>query len=154
MDFEDEFEDFYYNRYDEVNILDEALPSVKSESTKQNKSLKIQYSNDQHKKGNVYKSSISREKNQHYGIDIAYHPTSDAFRGKQDQGQKKKNLKKQKSRKQLDLIERSKKHEKSLGRNLVQKDRSPMNMKKSNGQSGLKRIKSSTALLDMLKKKR
>jgi hypothetical protein len=48
-----------------VRILDEALPSVKSESTKENKSLKVQYSNsikDQNKKINGYKSSLSREK--------------------------------------------------------------------------------------------
>ena len=34
------FEDLYFNRYCEnSNILEEALPSVKSDSTKENKSL-------------------------------------------------------------------------------------------------------------------
>lgn len=48
-----------------MNILDEALPSVKSESTKENKSLKVQYSNsskENGKKVNGYKSSMSRER--------------------------------------------------------------------------------------------
>ena len=44
-DFHCEFEDFYFNRYEEMNILDEALPSVKSDSTKENKSLKVPQSN-------------------------------------------------------------------------------------------------------------
>ena len=44
-----------------MNILDEALPSVKSESTKENKSLKVQYSNSiKERKINGYKSDLSR----------------------------------------------------------------------------------------------
>jgi hypothetical protein len=149
-----------------VRVLDEALPSVKSESTKENKSLKVQYSNsikEQARKVNGYKSSLSREKNDHYAIDIHQeHPTSDAHRAKP-----KKNLKKVKSKKQLNLIERAKKHnDKSVPRNHAEKsshfdkdksshldkDKSPINMKKSAPANGLKRIKSSTALLSMLKK--
>jgi hypothetical protein len=63
----------------------------------------VQYSNsikEQTKKINGYKSSLSREKNDHYAIDIANEPTSELHRGKTS----KKNLKKQKSKKQLNLI--------------------------------------------------
>lgn len=140
-------------------MLDEALPSVKSESTKENKSLKVQYSNsikEQARKVNGYKSSLSREKNEQYAIDIhpQEHPTSEAHRARP-----KKNLKKVKSKKQLNLIERAKKHhDKSVPRNHpeksghLDKDKSPLNLKKSTASNGLKRIKSSTALLSMLKK--
>ncbi len=38
-DFEELFDDFYLNRSNTLNILEEALPSVKSDSTKENKSL-------------------------------------------------------------------------------------------------------------------
>jgi hypothetical protein len=117
----------------------------------------VQYSNsikDQTRKINGYKSSLSREKNERYAIDInpQEHPTSEIHRIKT-----KKNLKKTKSKKQLNLIERAKRHnDKSVQRNHVDKssqlDKSPVNMKKSATSNGLKRIKSSTALLSMLKK--
>jgi hypothetical protein len=60
----------------------------------------------------------------------------------------KKKLHKQKSKKQVNLIERAKKREeKSVVRNLAP-DRNSSNVKKT----GLKRIKSSTALQTMFKK--
>jgi hypothetical protein len=46
-----------------MNILDEALPSVKSESTKENKSMKVPQSNslkEHTNKINGFKSSLSR----------------------------------------------------------------------------------------------
>jgi hypothetical protein len=36
-----------------MNIVDEAFPSVKSESTKENKSLQMQHSKEQNKRMNV-----------------------------------------------------------------------------------------------------
>ena len=50
-----------------MNIVDEALPSIKSDSysTKENKSMKLPASNsikEQSKKINGFKSSLSREK--------------------------------------------------------------------------------------------
>lgn len=87
-----------------MRVLDEALPSVKSESTKENKSLKVNYSNSKEHlnkesqrdlKG--YKSSLSREKPE-YPI-VRPPPPSDAQRTL-----KKNTLKKAKSKKQLNLI--------------------------------------------------
>ncbi len=62
------FDGFYYNKYANIKILDEAFPSVKSESTKQNKSMNAQTSQagftssipTSNKKTLDIKSSLSR----------------------------------------------------------------------------------------------
>lgn len=66
-------------------------------------------------------------------------------------GKEKKKLKKKKSQNNINLIYRAKKRdEKSVVRPHLEKEKSPSHMKKS--ASGLKRIKSSTALNHILKK--
>ena len=40
------FEDFYFHRNQNVNILDDCFPSVKSDSTKENKSLNVKVRNE------------------------------------------------------------------------------------------------------------
>ncbi len=44
-DFDEMFEGFYFNRFADMKILDEAFPSVKSDSTKENKSLTTKHTN-------------------------------------------------------------------------------------------------------------
>lgn len=57
-----------------MNIVDEALPSVKSDSTKENKSMKVPQSNsikepkEAKKQLSGFKSSLSREKLDKYNI--------------------------------------------------------------------------------------
>ena len=108
-----------------MNILDDVLASANSDSTKEQKSQNIPSNplRDQSKKVKGYKSSMSREKGQIYAIDLMasnHHdrPPSSAPRGKTQ----KKNLKKQKSKKQLNLVERAKKHDqKSVNRHQMDK---------------------------------
>lgn len=106
-----------------MNILDEALPSVKSESTKENKSMKIPQSNSikDHSKKQLsgFKSSLSREKLDRFNLDIPHNQLDHAaseIRGKD------KKLKRQKSRKQVNLIERAKhRDEKSVVRQVLER---------------------------------
>ena len=134
-------------------MLDEALPSVKSDSTKENKSLKIyQHSTPQPSHlhaSNGHKTAISRETPQ-YPLDInrlKQPPTSEVARTKQG-----KKLKKSKTKKQINLIERAKVRgeERSVVRPAMEREKSSANLKRSMG-GGLKRIKSSTALLGVKK---
>ncbi len=57
------FEGFYFNKSETVNILDQALPSVKSDSTKENRSLNQKGRNPDREK-QPYKSQ-SREKDKY-----------------------------------------------------------------------------------------
>ena len=134
-------------------MLDEALPSVKSDSTKENKSLKIyQHSTPQPSHlhaSNGHKTAISRETPQ-YPLDInrlKQPPTSEVARTKQG-----KKLKKSKTKKQINLIERAKVRgeERSVVRPAMEREKSSANLKRSMG-GGLKRIKSSTALFGVKK---
>lgn len=154
-DFHPCFEDFYFNRYEEASAGEEALPSVKSESTKENKSLGLPQSpsskKDSLRKINGYKS-VSREKPQKLLVDISkahhHHPVSEIHRDKPP-----KKLKKQKTRKQLNLVERSKPREdKSLHRSTLEKHKSPLRSKETGRSGGLNRVKSTAALLSAAKR--
>ena len=132
-----------------MNILDEALPSVKSDSTKENKSLKIyQHSTPQPSHlhaSNGHKTALSRESPQ-YPLDInklKHPPSSEVARSKQS-----KKLKKTKTKKQINLIERAKgrAEDRSVSRQAMEREKSSGNLKRTMA-GGLKRIKSSTALL-------
>lgn len=123
---------------------------MKSDSTKENKSLKIPGSNsikEHPKKLNGFKSSLSREKFDKFVIDIAKDcPVSDV------RVKEKKKLRKKKSRNHINLVEPCRRRDdKSVVRLLVEKDRSPGGQLKKSGAS-LKRIKSSTALQTVIKK--
>lgn len=52
------FDGFYFNRFEDMKILDEAFPSVKSDSTKENKSLTNKNYNTNHTAANGHTASI------------------------------------------------------------------------------------------------
>ena len=82
---------------------------MKSDSTKENKSLKLYGSNsikDHSKKINHIKSSLSREKFDQFAINVGNDCPASEFRPKD-----KKKLKKKKSKHNLNLIERAKKRD-------------------------------------------
>ena len=108
-----------------MKILDEAFPSVKSDSTKENKSstqnnynaftASIPASN---KKTLDIKSSLSREKFEKFSIELSKKQPSSEIHRDDILKPKGLKLKKQKSKKQIDLVERAKKRpdEKSMVR--------------------------------------
>ena len=70
------FDGFYFNRFGDTKILEEAFPSVKSDSTKENKSSNTQINYNgftasipaSNKKTLDIKSSLSREKFEKFSI--------------------------------------------------------------------------------------
>ena len=90
--------------------MDEALPSVKSDSTKENKSMKLYGSNaikDHSKTVNQMKSSLSREKYNTFAINVGHSECP----GSELRPREKKKLKKRKSQNSINLIERAKKRD-------------------------------------------
>ena len=61
------FEGFYFNKHEGINILDEALPSVKSDSTKENKSLNQKLKNRDCERL-PYKSQLKEKLGDKYNI--------------------------------------------------------------------------------------
>jgi hypothetical protein len=106
------FDGFYFNRFAEMKILDEAFPSVKSDSTKENKSSTQNNYNGftasipgSSKKTLDIKSSLSREKFEKFSIELSKkQPSSEIQRDDILKPKGLKQLKKQKSKKQLDLV--------------------------------------------------
>ena len=99
-DFKEMFEGFYFNRHDAINVLDEALPSVKSDSTKENKSLNQKLKNRECEKQS-HKSQSKEKMGDKYNITFKPEELTQKGYSELRTLKSKKALRKNKSKRQL-----------------------------------------------------